>query len=97
MREPWTPPGPGVSTATGVTSTDAIDLTSYEGGYCIIVATVDTYVRFGASDVEAAVTTDIMLEAKRPYRFHVPGTGTRSYMRAIAGSTSTIVHASASE
>jgi hypothetical protein len=50
----------------------------------VITSTTKTHIRFGASDVGAAVTTDFPLEANQPYTFDVaPG---RQYFRAIRAS-----------
>jgi hypothetical protein len=95
-----TPPGAGTAVATSTTSTAATDLSAYEGRWVVIIPSAKTHIRFGASNVGAAVVADVWIPADVAAYFWIPKSGTRSFFRAIlpvGAAAATLSYADASD
>jgi hypothetical protein len=90
------PPGAGSTVALTDASSTAEDVSAYEGGWMVLLTDTECHIRFGASDVGAAVTTDFLLPADTEFRYYIPKSGEKSYFRAIlASGTGTLYYAEA--
>lgn len=89
------PPGTGgsISIGTGASSTaTAGNLAAYAGKWLTFAATTPAHVRFGTASVGPATAGDIEIPAGTWTRMRIPKDGSRSYVRALAVSTSGTVY-----